>query len=123
MERPLYSPVARASVDSGSVRDAEEQTDPAVLFEQVFVDAEPLRGGVRRALQRSTQIGLAELIADHPLEQGLAELVTYLSLQDEAFTVVFDEQHRERVSWHEPDGRTKQVALPRVTFVRTGGGS
>src|SRR6202042_392346 len=77
MERPLYSPVARASVDSGSVRDAEEQTDPAVLFEQVFVDPEPLRGGVRRALQRSTQIGLAELIADHPLEQGLAELVTY----------------------------------------------
>jgi hypothetical protein len=123
MERPLYSPVARASVDSGSVRDAEEQTDPAVLFEQVFVDPEPLRGGVRRALQRSTQIGLAELIADHPLEQGLAELVTYLSLQDEAFTVVFDEQHRERVSWQEPDGRTKQVALPRVTFARTGGGS
>jgi hypothetical protein len=69
------------------------------------------------------QIGLAELIADHPLEQGLAELVTYLSLQDEAFTVVFDEQHRERVSWQEPDGRTRQVALPRVTFARTGGGS
>ncbi len=123
MERPLYSPVARASVDSGSVRDAEEQTDPAVLFEQVFVDPEPLRGGVRRALQRSAQIGLAELIADHPLEQGLAELVTYLSLQDEAFTVVFDEQHRERVRWKEPDGRTRQVALPRVTFARTGGGS
>ena len=107
----------------GSVLDAEEQTDPAVLFEQVFVDPEPLRGGVRRALQRSTQIGLAELIADHPLEQGLAELVTYLSLQDEAFTVVFDEQHRERVSWQEPNGRTRQVALPRVTFARTEGGS
>jgi hypothetical protein len=123
MERPLYSPVAKASVDSGSVRDADEQTEPAVLFEQVFVDPEPLRGGVRRALQRSSQIGLAELIADHPLEQGLAELVTYLSLQDEAFTVVFDEQHRDRVSWQEPDGRTKQVVLPRVTFARTGGGS
>jgi flagellar motility protein MotE (MotC chaperone) len=72
MERPLYSPVRKARIDSGGVRPADEAADPAALYEQVYVDPVPLRGGVRRALQRRLQIGLAELIAEHPLEQGLA---------------------------------------------------
>ena len=67
------------------------------------------------------QIGLAELVARYPLEQGAAELVTYLSLRDEAFAIVFDEQHREQVSWSAADGRERAATLPRVTFARRGG--
>jgi hypothetical protein len=123
MERPLYSPVCKADIDSGSVRDADDEMDPALLIEQVYVDPEPLRGSVRRALQHSTQVGLAELLAIRPLRQCLAELVTYLALQDETFILVFDGQQRERVSWRDPHGRTRQAALPRVTFARSGGES
>ena len=122
MERPLYAPVRRARVRSDGVSPAEEEADPAALFEQVYVDPEPLRGGVRRALQRTAQVGLAELINGRPLDRGLAELVTYLSLRDDTFRVVFDDSHRERVSWLEPDGRSRAVTLPRVTFARAGGG-
>ena len=120
MERPLYSPVPRARLDSGQVRPASEQSDPAALFEQVYVDPEPLRGSVRRALRRSPQVGLAELIAARPLERGLAELVTFFSLRDETFQVIFDEHHREQVSWREPDGRVRTATVPRVTFARAG---
>jgi len=123
MERPLYSPVRKPRIDSGRVRLADEEVDPAVLFEQVYVDPAPLRGGVRRALQHNPQVGLAELIAEHPLEHGLAELVTYLALQDETFRVVFDEHRREQVSWQEPDGRARTATLPGVTFARAGGGN
>ena len=59
MERPLYAPVRKARIDSENVRPADEETDPAALFEQVYVDPEPLRGGVRQALRRDPQIGLA----------------------------------------------------------------
>jgi hypothetical protein len=123
MERPLYAPVRKARIDSGGIRPADEaeESDPAALFEQVYVDPEPLRGSVRRALQRVPQIGLTKLIAGQPLEQGLAELVTYLSLTDETFTVVFDDRHYERVSWQEPGGRARTATLPRVTFARKGG--
>jgi hypothetical protein len=119
MERPLYTPVRKARLDSGNVRPADEETDPAALFEQVHVDPEPLRASVRQALRSSPQVGLAQLVADHPISQGVAELVTYLSLKDGTFGLVFDERHAEQVRWQEPDGRERMVTMPRVTFVRS----
>ena len=52
----------------------------------------------------------------------LAELVTYLSLTDESFQVVFDESAADEVSWSDAAGRTRSAVLPRVTFARTGSG-
>ena len=111
----------KARISSDTVRDADEETDPVVLFEQVYVDPEPLRGGVRQALRGQPQVGLAELVARYPLRQGVAELVTYLSLRDEAFAIVYDEQHRDQISWSATDGRQRTATLPRVTYARRGG--
>jgi hypothetical protein len=121
MERPLYAPVRKARIDSGDVRPAgrDEETDPTALFEQVYVDPGPLRGGVRQALRRAPQVGLGELISQAPLTHGLAELVTYLSLKDETFRVVYDDRYTEQVTWTESDGRARTATLPRVTFTRT----
>ena len=121
LERPLYAPVRKARLSSDTVRDADEETDPAALFEQVYVDPEPLRGGVRQALRSQPQVGLAELVARYPLKQGVAELVTYLSLRDEAFAIVYDEQHRDQITWSAADGRERIATLPRVTYARRGG--
>jgi hypothetical protein len=119
MERPLYTPMKKAPIDSGSVEAGQDGFDATVLFEQVYVDPARLSLGVRRALQQRSQVGLAQLIRDQPLEQGLAELVTYLSLTDEAFRVVFDGEAKEGISWRDSDGRTRTARLPRVTFART----
>ena len=121
LERPLYAPVKKTRLSSEAVRDADEQTDPAALFEQVYVDPEPLRGGVRQALRSQPQVGLAELVARYPLKQGAAELLTYLSLQDEAFSIVYDEQQRDQISWSAADGRERTATLPRVTYARRSG--
>jgi hypothetical protein len=118
LERPLYAPVRKARLTSDTVQDADEETDPAALFEQVYVDPEPLRGGIRQALRGQPHVGLAELVARYPLKQGVAELVTYLSLQDEAFAIVYDEQHREQITWSAADGRERAATLPRVTYSR-----
>jgi hypothetical protein len=121
LERPLYAPVKKARLSSEAVRDADEQTDPAALFEQVYVDPEPLRGGIRQALRSQPQVGLAELVARYPLKQGAAELLTYLSLQDEAFSIVYDEQRRDQITWSAVDGRERTATLPRVTYARRSG--
>ena len=118
MERPLYAPVAKAAIDSSSIQPADEEADLAALFDQVYVDPAPLRRSVLRALLRGSQVGLTELVREHPLQHGLAELVAYLSLTDEAFRVVFDEQRTEQMRWHDPDGRERIVSIPRVTFAR-----
>jgi hypothetical protein len=122
-ERPLYSPVRKPRIASEDIRlaGAAEETDPAALFEQVYIDPGPLREAVRAALRRTSQVGLAELVTGLPLTHGLAELVGYLSLRDESFRTVFDDEHQEQVSWGEPDGRIRTATLPRVTFTRAGG--
>ena len=91
MERPLYAPLTKALIDSNSVEPGQDGFDAATLFEQVYVDAARLSDGVRRSLRQRSQVGLVELLREQPLEQGLAELVTYMSLSDTTFCVVFDE--------------------------------
>jgi Protein of unknown function (DUF3375) len=118
MERPLYAPPTRTRIDS-SVETGADVDDPSALFDHVQVDPARLAAGVRRALQRRTSVGLAEILGAQPLEQGLAELVAYLSLRDAGFGVVFDETVRERVSWSDRSGETRVASMPRITFVRS----
>lgn len=117
MERPLYRPRAKQPLDS-TVRATEADVDVSRLFEQVFVDPVRLTAAVRGALAGSSQVSLPELLVTRPLEQGLAELVTYLSLRDPGFDIVVDESDRDQVRWRDPDGRGRSATLPAVSFVR-----
>lgn len=118
MERPLYTPATDTPIDS-SVDVGDEEVEPEAMFDQVHVDRAMLASGVRRALQRRGQVGLVELVRDNPLEHGLAELVGYLSLADDAFELVFDEGTQEQVGWNDTEGRERVATLPRVTYVRS----
>jgi flagellar motility protein MotE (MotC chaperone) len=120
MERPLYAPISKPRIDSDDIRPAADagETDPGVLFGQVYVDPGPLRENVRAALRRDSQVGLATLVRAAPLTHGVAELVAYLSLRDDTFAIVYDEASAEQISWTSPDGRDRTATLPRVTFTR-----
>jgi hypothetical protein len=118
MERPLYLPSRKASVVSAGVVDGEPDLDPSLLFEQVFVDRVRLTSTVRRALQSRDQITLGDLVEAAPIEQGLAEIVTYLALDDDGFEVVFDESTPTELAWTDPGGTDRIVTLPTVSYVR-----
>jgi flagellar motility protein MotE (MotC chaperone) len=119
MERPLYRPAGRSPIDSASVEAGEDGFDAPALFEQVHVDPARLSRTVRRALTSRPQVALAALISEQPLEQGLAELVTYLSLSDPGFRVVFDETATQQVTWQDDDGLVRSADLPGVIFTRS----
>ncbi|MGH3155281.1 MAG: DUF3375 domain-containing protein [Streptosporangiaceae bacterium] len=118
MERPLYRPAGKSPIDSTSVKPGEDGFDAPALFGQVHVDPARLSATVRRALASRPQVGLATVIDEQPLEQGLAELVTYLSLSDPGFRVVFDEDSRQQVSWEDDGGQRRCADLPGVIFTR-----
>ena len=90
LERPLYAPVQKAGLSTDAVRDATRRPSRGPV-RAGLVDPEPLRGGVRQALRGQPQVGLAELVARYPLQQGVAELVACLWLKDDAFAVVYDD--------------------------------
>ncbi len=119
MERPLYSPIRQTMLTGTPVTAGDEQLDHSALFGQIYVDPAPLSAGVRRALAQRSHVGLRTLVHDRPLRHGLAELVTYLSLRDETFEVVFDERVSEQIAWSDPAGVQRVATLPRVTFAKT----
>ena len=67
-------------------------------------------------------MSLGELVSDHPLQQGLAELVAYLQLGSDAFETVVDDDTAEHIAWRslDRDGCAVERAarLPRVIFVK-----
>ena len=121
-ERPLHAPPLKAVIAERALQAGDDDVDPAALYGQVVVDKARLDRHVRQVLQSRTQVTLRELIDGQPLEQGLAELVTYLQLGSEAYEAVVDESVTDLIAWQAVahDGATVRRAarLPRVIFVR-----
>lgn len=81
--------------------------------------ARPLTAVVRQALRRRREQPLAEALAEQPLEGGLAELVGWLTLADDAVEVVVDDA-TDDVTWTDPAGRDRTATVPRVRYRRAG---
>ena len=123
MERPLYKPAVRPRLTDQILDAAGLDVDTDALYATVVVDSAALARHIRQTLQRNEQVTLADLCRARPLEQGLAELVTYLDLADRSFETLIDESVEEQISWCGPgrtgEERLKRVHLPRVIFVRS----
>lgn len=116
-ERPLYRPQRKSMVVSDGVTEGSGEFDSSALLEQLYVDRQLLTQTVRRSLRERDQVGLTEIVAGEPLHQGLAELVSYLSLGDTDFAVVFDPDRSDRILW-DTEELTRAADLPAVTFTR-----
>lgn len=122
MERPLYHRSRPVRLKAPLVEQGDDGFDASALLEQLYVDREELKARVFDALDGGHHVGLSQVVRDAPLEQGLAELIGYLSLDDPGLTVVFDEERRDSIRWD--GGNVERLAdLPAVTYVRDGSDS
>ncbi|TVQ41905.1 MAG: DUF3375 family protein, partial [Wenzhouxiangella sp.] len=118
MDRPLFSPPLRPDIHADALLADDQAIDTEALFDQVHVDRQALEAGIRRALQDRDQISLAELLEIEPLEQGLAELVTYLAIAAEHDAALIDDRSAQTIAWTQADGRRRQARVPLVVFTR-----
>lgn len=118
MDRPLYTPPFKAKLDSRIEAESGEEIPAGALFNAVYVDPLKLEARIRRALQAKDQISLGALIEENPLEQGLAEVVTYLSLAAASPSALIDDEQKQTVLWLDQDGRHRRAAIPLVIFSR-----
>lgn len=118
-ERPLYQPPAAVSVES-HIALADEQVDTDLLFTQTYIDQVRLAETIRAVLPENSSALLSDVIAMHPVEQGAAEIVGYLALNDEDFTVDMDDSEETVLEYPDPTDRdtTKRARLPKVTVRR-----
>jgi Protein of unknown function (DUF3375) len=118
MERPLYSPPFKARVGQLSVAEGDESLAADALFDQVYVDKTELMSRIRYALQTQPQISLRNLVKQWPLEQGLAELVAYISIAADHEAAIIDDSAKETIFWTSGDGEMRQATVPLVVFGR-----
>ncbi len=119
MERPLFRPPVKPRITAERLASGDDREIAAeALFDQHHVDKERLRARVRRALQTRDQITLDELLANEPLQKGLAELVAWLAIATEGRHGLLDEAHPQELVWQDDQGRWRRARLPRVIFTR-----
>lgn len=118
MERPLYSPPVKPYIDQPKLLEGGDDINAQLLFDQIYVDRAELEMRIRRALQLRDQISLFDLVNEHPLELGLAELVAYLSLAAGDDHAVIDETSEQTIQWLDARGCCRRAVLPLVIFSR-----
>lgn len=118
MEHPLFTPPLPVELTTLIEEADAAGVDDGILFHQVVVDKARLRGNIRQILQKESQVGLAAVLERFPLKEGLAELVTYVSLAEESLSALVDEGLKEEVYWVDKEGRSKGALVPRILFNR-----
>ena len=82
----------------------------------MVIDKAKLRRHVTDMLKERPQVTLAEVLAVHPLEQGLSELLAYFVLASKTQDA-FSQDKLERILF-ERDGRKLLTVCQQVTFGR-----
>lgn len=121
MERPLFTPSSKPTIRDQVLLEGEQDIDPDPLFDQVHVDPERLRAHIQRSLDRRSPVSLATVIREHPMEQGLAELITYLSLASGDANARIDDQRTEHITWRDGQDLRRRASVPMVLFARNVG--
>lgn len=118
-ERPLYQPPVAVAVES-HIADGAEEVDAGLLFTQTYIDQARLAETIRAVLPENSSALLSDVIAVHPIEQGAAEIVGYLALNDEDVTIDMDDTDETVLDYPDPadPAVTKRARLPKVTVRR-----
>ncbi len=120
VERPLYRRTRTTALANETIEQGDTDFDSSILNELSVVNRDDLLRHVLTTLGPRGRVALDDVITSAPLEHGLAELITYLSLREPGLEIVFDDDGRAHVSWTDTDDDDlERVAdVPRVTFVR-----
>ncbi|QTX04959.1 DUF3375 domain-containing protein [Agromyces archimandritae] len=116
-ERPLYDAKPAVEVDSliGPADAHELELD--ALLSQHIVDTGRLAENIRAIVPRRSSVALEAVIEFYPIEQGVAEVLGYLSLDLDDIEVGTGEGESV-IDYRDAAGVARRVRMPKVTVTR-----
>ncbi|MCP4219556.1 MAG: DUF3375 family protein [bacterium] len=93
--------------------DASQMFDLYSVFQ---VDKKELRRRVNSLLKERNQVSLKEVLDTFPLQNGLAELLTYFSLADSNGNHLFNAAETELIEFDSEE--RKCIEIPQIIFTR-----
>lgn len=116
-ERPLYDPQPEVVVDSLLPPDEIDVAELGDLFTQRFVDTARLAENIRAVVPPRTSAALDDIVGLYPVEEGVAEILGYLALDDDDITIeVGDDEMTIEVA--DASGHQKRVRMRKVQVTR-----
>jgi hypothetical protein len=88
------------------------------LYQQQYVDEKVLRQRIRQTLKGHTQVTLAQICEDYPVDKGLTELLAYLHIACKDDNAVVDTDATIPIYYQDTSGRMRKAVMPEVIFVR-----
>ena len=119
MERPLFKPKTHTQIESSGLTNGDSSDiDASSLYEVMYVDIAELERNIDRELLHSSQVTLSKVIAAHPLERGLAEVVAYMNIASKREGSVFDDEAFDELIWRGANDKHLAAYAPKVIFTR-----
>lgn len=118
LERPLYDPQPAAIVDSMLSPDEIDIAELDDLFAQRFVDTARLANNIRAIVPPRTTAALVDIIALYPVQDGVAEILGYLSLDDGDITIDVGDDDTI-IEYANSAGEPKRVRMRKIMVTRT----
>jgi hypothetical protein len=123
MDRPLFDrpPVMRLTRDTFERGDGDllgiEQL--GVLYRQIYIDYDRLRGNIDTILTDRTQATLGEIIESFPIERGLSEVIGYFDIATKNDHCLISGTEIERVVIKNEESNSElRLRVPLVIFCR-----
>lgn len=116
-ERPLYDPQPDVAVDSLPAPAELDAAELEGLLAQRFVDTERLAENIRAVVPLHTSVALDEIIALYPVEDGIAEVLGYLSLDEDGITVETTDEQMV-IDYSDAGGAPRRVRMKRALVTR-----
>jgi len=115
--KSLYRPKVQISFNQDIV-EKEIEIDLEDFYHQLYIDEQELRRHITSLLQHKPQCTLSEVIEAFPVNKGVAEMVSYLSIAKNSPTARIETADKERIGIVDFDGRSKKVIVPKIIFTR-----
>jgi len=126
MERSLWEPAKTQTFNEQPLEVSNEDLhaiDFTSLYRQFSVDEMLLRRRIETLLEKHSQVRLSEVLAQYPVEKGLAEVLTYCALAARDPRHQIDPALREEIrlatSGLETLATERVLVLPRISYRRS----
>ena len=123
-DRPIGNPPQVATFKNQPQEIGSQQLEAAnleVLFDQFEMNRQELEKNIGDLLSQQEQITLSQVVDIYPVQNGLAEIITYFSIAATSSKHQISKEDSELIPWaiiEEADVSKKEISLPQVTFVK-----
>jgi hypothetical protein len=120
LERQLWEPAATSRFDHRPLTQGQAnlaEADLNSLSHQVYVNEQQLRRNIDTLLERRPSVTLADVVRSYPIERGLTEVITYLSIAAKSRHHRIDTDVHDTIALGQ-EAERRDMTLPRIVFAR-----